>query len=1009
MSLTQLSAQLKAALENRFPVESSPDDVQPSTESFLLAAAGIYAILKMYGGAKREGRIEDLRKDAKKLAEAILKAGETLKAREKEIAKLSASKKPSTESVKSAAKGAAIGAASGAAFVAAMAAPSFLSSIAFGLASGVIAGSHIRTEQECQETIAKLTKELEGLAKQIETKDEVLLHMRHMSQESLEAAELEAACESLVQEIDELIVVTKHYSLEAEGAADETDKKALHIRAWEAIKKMVAKIMAFFKRIATWVADFVRKSQARAEGVLNRIKAKHFEKTDVVMPANLAAYIGDSLKLPDFGPFKDFMNHTAKFFNGASGFLAHESNRSFKDYLRDIYGTVSDGWEVGVHGNLVMRQTSDATGKPLYIPAATIPNAFDIRVIAGEPKHVELPEAKETTLTVTKAQIESYLSSANKEMRTCADMASAVTTASDRVDALVAKHDQGDVKREQTLERLKQMLTFMSRAGSFTSKALQVMQSWHNATVRLGSLVLGEDHAIESLDGGGLPTEPVKEAVADTAAAADKKADAEGKTEPAVQSATPEHVSSQEDLGGDGDVAARAAVDAAPVVDEAAVANPEGGEKIVEVADDHAPEQNAEDALLAVNDASAAIDSSMRESTELEDAAAGLESILSSIAEYPLGLSPKDAEFVNVNLESIVGDWGLGQKLCPSIESFGGTNLRREATASLEANVREVLKSVYDYVVEMFKKFGELIANFYMQLFNASKAVARRGEALTQRVAGIQVDTPTKNVVDIGSLAGRLTINGQMPSLTAAMGAVMMEIESALELENHVQAIESAVGSAAAHLRGLKDDTFSAGFEEVSTAYLSATKAPPIFAANGEVLQTRVFPGEISYVAEQKEGHWRFRVVKTGKEPQGSVIHVPSKGDLSKLGDRLKNEGQKAGASIKAISDRIKTDKGQRFLAQIQGPSNNLNDENQRAIAKFVQQCAEDVKAIHALGKEMLTNSAKSMLAIVRVGEISCDLYKAPKAEAAPAAAKAEGEAPAAPAAGEGGEAPAAA
>lgn len=504
----------------------------------------------------------------------------------------------------------------------------------------------------------------------------------------------------------------------------------------------------------------------------------------------------------------------------------------------------------------------------------------------------------------------------------------------------------------------------------------------------------------ESLDGGGLPTEPVKPKASEAAACADDKADAEGKTAPAVQSATPEHVSSQEGIE-DGAAAS------APVVDEAAVADPDGGEKIVQVAADHAPEESAEDALLAVHDASGAVDASLRESSELEDAAAGLESILASIAEYPQGLTPGEAKQVGLAIESIVGDWGLSQKICPSIESFGGTHLRREATASLEANAAEVLKSVYEYVVNLFKSFWNVLVTFYQRLTGAAQAASKRGEALAARVATIQVDAPTKTTVNIGSLAKRLTVNGQMPSLTNALLTVVMQDGVAIELEGHVQEIEQAVAQAVGQLRGLTNETFEAGFKDVATKYLAATKVPAAFTQNGEAFTTRVFPGEVYYIAEQKDGHWRFRSAKSGKETTSTTINTPSKGDLTSLGNRLKTEGAKAAANIDAIAKRIKADNGQLLLSQIQGPAQNLSDANARAIGKFVQQCAEDVKAIHALAKDMLTDGAKSMLSIVRVGEISCDLYKAPTAatpeaaEAAPgtAAPAAGGEAAPAPAA----------
>lgn len=1014
--------------------------------------------------------------------------------------------------------------------------------------------------------------------------------------------ELTASAEALIQEGTEVAVLLKHASLEAEGG----EKEAFHKRAGSALKALWEKVVKFFRQVMKRIAEIFANSAKRFEALKNKLKLKaKVGRFEVHLSGEEEKWIM-AFKTPGFHNFIAGVESAAKYISNVisrgrdAGDFAEEIAKDIKDVVFPAKGlpgafTV----EISEDGRRARPVEQGNDGPEFKYATITHISASDLseyieKVSKLSAQMKEECAALEKSLSASATDIEvGFLNGAADKVAAALHLTTVLLHQTARATGIVQRWESEvckvidkvigseepkaaaesfmgigrtiDEKIARKEKKIAEMRAEEKRLrGEFDKEGAKHdervfgeiahdIKDLEEEVAELKKKKAESKPAKESLDGGGLPTEPVNAAKQDVAARADDAADAEGKTAAAVQSVKPDTVASQEGVGAivgmglpltapivggvlghrmeeasktlkekkkeledhrtklaalkkelekvehghqasqegwkgaaagigagvgrigagmaggpvvgvplgaglgagmstfidqkkkeirdtekqihriegeihavelelarakgraskesieDADASdAQAAVDAAPVVDEAVVAAPAGGEKVVEVSEDHAPEESAEDALLAVNDASDAIDGSMRESTELEDAASGLESILLSIQEYPQGLTPQDAQAVDVNLESIVGDWELGQKLCPSYESFGGTNLRREATASLEANVREVLNSVYKYIADLFTKFANLVVNFYLRLTNVARAVSRRGAQLAARLEGIQVDAPTKNTVNIGTLAQRLTSNGQMPSLSGATGALMVEIDAALGLENHVQAIESAVGAAAAHLRGLTDETFSSGMEEITTAYLSATKAPAIFAQNGEVLQTRQFPGEIFYVAEQKDGHWRYRVVKTGKEPQGSTIHTPSKADLLKLANVLKVQGVKAARGIEAITERIKADKGQRFLSQVQGPANNLNDENQRAIAKFVQQCAEDVKAIHALGKEMLTNAAKGMLAVVRVGEISADLYKAPQA----AAAK-EGEAPkavegAAPAAGEeapGGEA----
>ena len=407
---------------------------------------------------------------------------------------------------------------------------------------------------------------------------------------------------------------------------------------------------------------------------------------------------------------------------------------------------------------------------------------------------------------------------------------------------------------------------------------------------------------------------------------------------------------------------------------ETTTASPDGGEKIVMVSAGRAYADNAEDALVSVGDAADELDEASNEAYKVEQVMAGLESIYQSLVDRAgAPLSRSEAEATVLAIESYIEG---GAKLCPSTESFGGHYASVAATASLEANVRETLERLQAWIVEKWKQFIAFCSEFIDRLTNACAKLEARAKALAVKINAIADGaTPRKSTLNIGGLGSRLTRGGVMLPLASVVGRGLFSMACAVQVEATIATVESQAVDAAQKMKSASNEGFAAARDAAVKAYDAAVRLPSFFKQSGDTYQTEVFPGEVFFTATDKNGHWVFETSNTGKTPTQTAIRTPNVTALKQLATGCEGYGNSARAKLVQIGQRVKNDKGQRFLTAVQGPANDLSAENQGHINAFLRDCAEDVRALHSLARDMLTTSANSMLAVVSVAEMAVRQY----------------------------------
>lgn len=190
----------------------------------------------------------------------------------------------------------------------------------------------------------------------------------------------------------------------------------------------------------------------------------------------------------------------------------------------------------------------------------------------------------------------------------------------------------------------------------------------------------------------------------------------------------------------------------ADAVQEAGVAEVAGDEAAAEVADASADpaepisSDDDSDALDGPNEEDAALDEEIAGAEDqieeeeqnletFEDAEVSVESLIDTLeaAQQTGGLTPSGAKMFNVALNtvsrSLTGE-GLPVGLVPSLESYGGTDTRRNATAiSMEA-AGDWWQKILEAIRQTFQVLKQWAQKFVKMLFDKSERVLRRAKGV---------------------------------------------------------------------------------------------------------------------------------------------------------------------------------------------------------------------------------------------------------------------------------------
>lgn len=376
---------------------------------------------------------------------------------------------------------------------------------------------------------------------------------------------------------------------------------------------------------------------------------------------------------------------------------------------------------------------------------------------------------------------------------------------------------------------------------------------------------------------------------------------------------------------------------------EAVIAAPAGGTETI-IADE-APHR-VEDHLLAADACCDAMDSHLDEAGKLHRAVAQLESLMTVVRGEPNGLSQADAKYVTLAVEHITADFAADVKLVPSIEAFGGPVSSQEATWTLEGNVKEVATQIWAYLKELWAKFMAALKNMWSHLFGAAESLGRHAKNLEAKANAITGE-PREASVDIGPLAHRVAVGGQVPASLKGILTFMKlgELKSVAE-------------------KALDESEITAAVQKMSTGGNVADVA--VDASMRESFKTmpilnRELPGGVTYtLSDTGEVH---REVAHAQVANTSIA-VLSRVDLIHLGHEAGAMAAEAAGVLKDLAAATAKDAGN-FLSAI-----NIEDEARaREVSHAVSVMVAERKRGLKLVSDAITDYLKAAQALVAIGE----------------------------------------
>ena len=241
------------------------------------------------------------------------------------------------------------------------------------------------------------------------------------------------------------------------------------------------------------------------------------------------------------------------------------------------------------------------------------------------------------------------------------------------------------------------------------------------------------------------------------------------------------------------DGAEEAAIDVVPAADTEGGDGAATGEEleVVSQQDDNVVVDNsgsAEEAIAESDTAEAAIDDEEAKSDELEEAAAGLESIYDQLraAAKKGPLSQDTLKFANIAIESYGNRIGMSEQMTLSTEGRGNT-------VSLE-NIKETLANAWAALLKFFNNLWAAILNFIKRLFTASGRLKANAEKLLK----VKLTDGAKNgKISLGSTAGKIAVAGKIQDPTKGTQNLIKFIKSAVQYD------EKAASQAARFQEGL--------------------------------------------------------------------------------------------------------------------------------------------------------------------------------------------------------------
>lgn len=205
--------------------------------------------------------------------------------------------------------------------------------------------------------------------------------------------------------------------------------------------------------------------------------------------------------------------------------------------------------------------------------------------------------------------------------------------------------------------------------------------------------------------------------------------------------------------------------------------------------------------------------------TAIEELADVAEVMSDSVEDGGDGLTEDAAEIAEVAVEAICARLGYkpAKKLMPSMEAFGSTSSRVEATKYALEGIQDTMKKIWEAIKGFFNRIWEAIKGLWKRLTDAATRTAARAKKLEEKVAAAKKDGlvadpekkydavkfckafNSKNVSGISMAAVAVLYNHsdvleKMPDLNASLTTIFEKIEKA-ETEKEVTSALSKIAN----------------------------------------------------------------------------------------------------------------------------------------------------------------------------------------------------------------------
>ena len=440
--------------------------------------------------------------------------------------------------------------------------------------------------------------------------------------------------------------------------------------------------------------------------------------------------------------------------------------------------------------------------------------------------------------------------------------------------------------------------------------------------------------------------------------------------------------------------AAAAAEAAAAAVEAVTGQTNEGADEAADVAADAAAdaadEVDSADDLKAIEDGHSEIESiegdiadGEAHADEYEQASATMESLVDALqdAQRTGGMTPQAARFFNIGFESIgIRLTGApfknvhGESAIPSMESFGGTMRRDEATnVSMEA-AGDWLKKILEVLKKTWAQVKEWVIKFIQAVFDQAARYDQRADKILAAVKG-KNEKAKSATVDLGRSGAKIAVGNKVEladlsdlvkiceeagvrskaATDAIMGirthlkeaiAVMAKPEANRSEEETLNAAMAVLGITTAASNGeLRSQLFNEGYKDEDGHEGFSTKLLP-----GNVRLAVINPTSEGSVFEMVSGllkGWRVITVQESAPELGEVPTLAT-ADIA----RVANDVKKVIAAARSAKDSLKAE-------NIDLTNVAVGEDVEKAQAKQIQ------KFLAATGKSV-SNASSSIGALLK-------------------------------------------